>query len=261
MALRSLENRMIYHPEVTPRRTVAVPGGPGEVEDVFFRTSDGLRLHAWLAGDPSTGPVLLYCHGNAGDIADRTSLLLELVGEGLGVLMFDYRGYGTSEGSPDERGLYEDALAAYGFLVEDRGVDPGRIVAHGQSLGGAVAIDLASKKRVAGIVIESSFTSMRDMTRVVFGPLPLHLVTRSRFDSAAKVSGLGMPKLFMHGDLDDLIPYEMGVRLYEAAAEPKRFLRMEGADHNSGPLVMGDSYYDAIGGFAREATGGGPVSP
>jgi fermentation-respiration switch protein FrsA (DUF1100 family) len=248
--LAAIENLLIYHPEVTPRRSTTSLVGGVDVTDVYFGTEDGLTLHGWRAGDFSGGPVVLFCHGNAGNITHRAAYVSALVGEGLPIFIFDYRGYGQSEGRPDEQGLYVDARAAWDHLVAG-GVEEERIVVLGRSLGGAVAIDLATTRPVARLIVESSFTTGRDMARSLFRGLPLYLAMRSRFDSASKVAGLRMPKLFLHGDRDDVVPYELGVRLSEAAAEPKTFVRLEGADHNSAPFMEELDYFGIVTRFAR----------
>ncbi len=252
MAILALfENSFIFHPEVTPRRSTTEITGGVKVQDVTFETHDGVSIHAWKAGDFSAGPVILFCHGNAGNITHRAVYVSSLVRSGLAVFIFDYRGYGQSRGSPDEDGVYEDARAAYDHLVRVEGVDASRIVLMGRSLGGAVAINLATERKIPRLIVESSFTSSRDMARLIFRGLPVHLMMRSRFDSISKVAGLAMPKLFLHGDRDDVVPYEMGVRLHAAAAEPKRFVPLPGADHNSAPFIPELDYFPVITKFAR----------
>jgi fermentation-respiration switch protein FrsA (DUF1100 family) len=249
--LALFENSFIFHPEITPRRSTTEITGGVKVQDLLFETRDGVTLHAWKAGDLSTGPVILFCHGNAGNITHRAVYVSSLVRSGLAVFVFDYRGYGQSQGSPDEDGVYEDARAAYDHLRDVEGVEASRIVLMGRSLGGAVAINLATERQIPRLVVESSFTSSGDMGRIIFRGLPVHLVMRSRFDSVSKVAGLTMPKLFLHGDRDDVVPFELGEKLYRAAAEPKRFVRLPGADHNSAPFIPDLDYFDLISRFAR----------
>ena len=207
--------------------------------------------------------MLLWSHGNAGNIDSRRALLLALAARGLGVLAYDYRGYGRSEGSPSERGVYLDATAAFDDLVA-RGTDPATIACFGESLGGAVSIEVATRRRCGAVIVVSTFTRLADVARRHYGPLGW--LAGDRFDSLARLSRVSAPVLVAHGDRDEIIPFELGERLFAAAPEPKRFLRIAGADHNDAlgrPVLL-----DAIAEFAREAVarrrradGGQPVAP
>ncbi len=245
------ENRLIFFPEKYPRGGwdgVYEAAKQGRldvaVEDCWFTTEDDAKIHAWYIsskppraapppapGAPSPKPVVLWFHGNAGNIAGWFPDYRSVARRGVDVLAVDYRGYGRSEGSPDEEGVYADALAAWVYLVDERGIEPSRIVIYGFSLGGAVAVDLASKVEAAGLVVQSSFTSVPDMAASIFPLVPKALV-RTQMDSAGKIAGILAPKLFIHSPRDELVPYRLGKRLYEAAADPKSFYVVERAGHN-----------------------------
>lgn len=216
-------------------------------EDVFIETADGLRLHGWYV--QGTSPVtVLWLHGNAGNIVDRLDIL-EAMTDHLGVssLLFDFRGYGISEGRPSERGLYADAGAAFRWLTGVKGVAPGNVVIYGHSLGTAVAVDLSlgAGRAAAAAVLESPFTSARGMARMIYGGLPVHLLLSVRFDNEGRIGKLSMPLLVIHGEADTVIPIAMGRRVFEAAPEPKRLLAVPGGDHSDCFLAGGEKYWQA----------------
>ena len=251
------EDQMIYFPTRYPDglwELGAVTSNSGcTLEDCFFSTSDGLRLHGWRCrpahAEGITGDmVLLWFHGNAGNLSHRSDLMFRLAMTPAQVFIVDYRGYGRSEGKPSERGLYLDARAAWRYLVEERRVPPNRIVLFGKSLGGAVAIDLATEVEPAGLIVQSAFTSIPDMAARHFPFVPRALL-RTRMDSLSKIGDVEVPKLFIHSDADEVAPYELGRRLYEAAPKPKRFYTVEGAGHNDTYVVGGHGYYAAIRDF------------
>ena len=227
-----------------PDRHVAPPP-PGVVER-WLTTADGVRLHAWHAVAPEGAPTLVWSHGNAGNIAGRAPVLQALAAHGLGVLAYDYRGYGKSTGTPSEAGIYRDVEAAYDSVAR-----PGvRLVAFGESLGGAVSIHLVTVRPCAALVVVSTFTTMRDVARSHYGVAGL-LAGRA-FDSLARVRDVHVPILVAHGDADEVVPYTLGEALFAAAAEPKRFLRLPGAHHND--VFEQTALLDAIADFARAAT-------
>jgi len=162
-------------------------------------------------------------------------------------LIIDYRGYGRSEGKPDEAGLYRDAQAAWDFVIHDKSVAEQRVVIFGRSLGGAVAIDLAWRPSVkpAGLIIESSFTSVPDMVRHMIAIMP-RLLVRTKMDSLSKITGVTVPKLFIHSRADEIIPYDQGRRLYDAAGEPKQFYTLDTAGHNETEMVGGEPYFNTL---------------
>jgi hypothetical protein len=249
------ERRFIYFPSREPLAGWQPPGAASE--ECAFRAADGTRLHGWWhpgqgAGDPSPRPVLLWCHGNAGNITHREHNLRLVAARGLAALLFDYRGYGRSEGRPSEHGLYADAEGAYDYLVHERRVEPERIVCFGRSLGAAVALHLALTRPAAGLVMESPFRSAPAMARAKVPFLPVWLLMRTRFGNEARVRDLAVPLLVIHGDGDRLIPIEHGRALFEAAPEPKGFYVIEGAGHNDTYLAGGQSYFERLERFCRE---------
>jgi len=255
-----LENSMIYYPSRYPdgfwdAAEVGRTSGCA-VEDCFFVTEDGVRLHAWWCRPPVQEPssaemVLLLFHGNAGNLSHRADMMLRLAALPVQVFIVDYRGYGRSEGRPTEAGLYRDGRAAWGYLTEEQEVPSDRVVVFGKSLGGAVAVDLAARVAPAGLVVQSSFTSVGDMAARHFPFVPRALI-RTKMDSLAKIDDVTCPKLFIHSPADEVVPYSLGRRLYEAAPEPKRFHEVPGAGHNETYLVGGAAYFAAIREFVTE---------
>jgi hypothetical protein len=232
-----------------PDRRVG-PAPPG-VAERWIDTEDGRRLHAWYAPAPEASPVLVWSHGNAGNIDSRRDVLQALAARGLGVLAYDYRGYGLSDGSPTEAGVYLDAAAAFDSEVA-RGTDPGAIVCFGESVGGAVSIEVATRRSCGAIIAISTFTRLADVARQHYGPLGS--IAGRRFDSLARVTRLSVPILIAHGDLDEIVAFDLGRRLFAAAPEPKRFLSVRGAGHND--MLARPAVLDAIAEFARHAVSG-----
>ncbi|MCX5796650.1 MAG: alpha/beta hydrolase [Elusimicrobia bacterium] len=246
LGLRWFERINLFFPS---RDMEADPGALGlAFEDLRLMAADGTSVHGWFVPLASESPVVVFCHGNAGNISHRLDKLGALRRAGASVLLFDYRGYGRSSGRPDEQGTYLDAEAAYRWLAEEKQVPAGRIVIHGESLGGAVALELALRRRAAGLVLESTFTSVVDMCRRIFPFLPAQLIVRFRYDTLSKIPRLSCPLLVMHSPDDDIVPFAMGRRLYEAAPGPKAFLAMRGG-HNDGFLDTGPAYEKAIADF------------
>ena len=212
-------------------------------EDVWLLTSDGVRLHAWFVTAPQASFATLYLHGNAGNVTHRFQQIRQITAAGSSVLMLDYRGYGKSGGSPSEHGLYADADAAYLYLL-DHGYSAQHIVLQGESLGTAVAVDLASRKECAGVVLEAAFTSRHDVANAVL-PLIGSLVFRG-FDSKSKIAKIRAPLLSFHGDRDEIIPLRLGRRLFETAPEPKWFVEVPGAGHNDLVETAGSAYRERL---------------
>ncbi len=242
---RYIERRTIYFPmkdiEITPDAVGL------KYEDVYFETLDGIKLNGWFLPAQNSRFTLILCHGNAGNISHRIEKLQILQQLDLSIFIFDYRGYGRSQGRPSETGLYRDAEAAYNYLVSARKIEPQNIIVYGESLGGAVAIDLASKKNIKALITEGTFSSTRDVARIVYPFLPSFLVSSS-FDSARKIRGVRAPKLIVHSINDEIIPFRLSNVLFEAAHEPKRFLKLMGG-HNTAFLDSENLYRSGIADF------------
>ena len=223
-------------------------------EDLTLTASDGVRIHAWFIPAEKALGAVLFCHGNAGNISHRLDTLWTLHQMGADVLIFDYRGYGRSGGKPTEKGTYLDAEAAWRSLTEDRGFPPGRIVIHGRSLGGAVAAHLARDHTPAGLVLESTFSSVPDMGAKLYPMFPVRLLSKFRYATAEYAAAAKCPVLVVHSPDDDLVPYAQGRRVFEAASEPKRFLEIRGS-HNSGYLESSQVYDPALRSFLEECFG------
>lgn len=227
-----LQAHLIYFPsrgyEITPQE-VGLP-----FEEVTIPTADGLNLAAWFVPHERAQATVIFFHGNAGNIGDRVLSIEWLHRMGLNVLIFDYRGFGESDGSPNEQGLYKDAQAVWRYLTESRGVPGDQIILFGRSLGGAVAIELATRVSPAALIVESSFTRLVDVGRIHFPWLPVNWLLTHRYESVDKVSQITCPKLFIHGADDELIPIDQGRALFAAAAEPKEFMETPGGHNDSG---------------------------
>lgn len=251
--VRLMESRMVFFPTKYPQGYWNPQSFGLNVEDCYFQTADGLTLHGWLLKGENAIATMLWCHGNAGNISDRLDNLAKLAELPLNTFIFDYRGYGRSDGSPSEEGIYLDAEAAFDFLASNSLLDSAEIILFGRSLGGAVAVDLATKRDSKGIILESTFTSAKDMAKIMFGFLPVHLIMKSKFSSIDKISQLNTPILFFHGNRDRTVPFRLGRKLFEAANEPKEFYQIAEADHNDTYLVGGQAYFDKLLGFISVA--------
>ena len=237
-----LDQIFVFHPDPWKDRDwKALSGLP--LEEVWFAAADGTKLFGWYVEGPATSGVVLWCHGNAGNIINRLENLKLLYQSGLSVFLFDYRGYGRSQGRPSEEGLYRDALGAYDYLTRTRMIRPERIVLFGRSLGAAVAGELAVQKPAAGLILESSFPSIEAVAKFHYGGLPVHWLLGADFSLIDRLPQLSLPKLIIHGDKDDIIPLELGRQVFEAAKPPKSFYLIEGADHNNTYQIGGAAYF------------------
>ena len=228
--IRSLLNSLLFFPS---RAIIETPDGAGlDYRDLRLETDDGQSLHGWWIGarTDSLGHLLL-CHGNAGNVGDRVVHAALLTATGFDVLLFDYRGYGRSSGRPSEQGTYRDARAALACLLDQPGVDPARVLYLGESIGGAVALDLALERPPAGLVLLSAFTSVRDLGRLHYPFVPAALIADA-YPTLRRIAELQAPLLVLHGDRDDIVPLSQGRALFEAAPGSKRMHVFPGLGHN-----------------------------
>jgi fermentation-respiration switch protein FrsA (DUF1100 family) len=252
--LANLERSMVFQPAKYPAgnwQPVAL-----DFEDAWFQAADGTRLHGWYCPHPAPRAVVLLTHGNAGNITHRAGVLRRLNHEhGLAVMTFDYRGYGRSEGTPNEEGILQDARAARAWLAARANLPQRDIVLMGRSLGGAVAVDLAANDGARGLILQSTFTSLPDVASDHVWWVPTGLIMRNRLDSRGKLDRYHGPLLISHGDADRVIPCEHGRRLFEVANLPKRFVPLPGAGHND-PQTR--EYYVALDEFIDSLPGTPP---
>jgi len=226
-----------------------------DYEDVNLTTTDGEVLDAWWIPHPDARSTLLFLHGNAGNISHRLDSINIFHQLGLSVLIIDYRGYGNSTGTTSEQGTYIDAEAAWDYLFKQRKVNDDNIIIFGRSLGGAVAIGLASKHQPTALIIESSFTSVADVGKHYYPYLPTSLLARIKYPSIDRIANIKSPTLFIHSKDDEIIPYKYGKRLFTEALKEttttKLFLDINGG-HNEGFLLSGKEYFDGINDFITD---------
>jgi fermentation-respiration switch protein FrsA (DUF1100 family) len=253
VALYLFQGSMVFLANLPGRALEATPADIGlKYEDVRFDTADGERLHGWYVPAVNARGVLLFFHGNAGNISHRLESIMIFNRLGLDVLIVDYRGYGQSTGKPTESGTYRDAQAAWNYLLGERRASPGRIVIFGRSLGGAVGAWLAAglpvEQRPAAVIIESSFTSGADMARRLYPIFPARLLTRLKYTVAEYAARLPCPVLVVHSRDDEIIPFAMGQAIYAAAPQPKDFIELRG-DHNAGFWISREEYSAGLAEF------------
>lgn len=244
--LYAFQARLVYLPA---RTLMGTPKDLGlRYEEVTLGTEDGYQLHGWYVPTGEPHPTLLFFHGNAGNISHRLESLRLFHQLGLNTFIFDYRGYGQSQGSPSERGTYLDATAAWRYLTEHRQIPPHRIVLFGRSLGSAVAIWLASRTAPSALVIESAFTSLPDLAAKIYPFLPVRWLSRIRYDNHRLIRQVRCPILVIHSPTDEVVPFAHGRALFDLANDPKQFLTIRGG-HNDGFLVSQDVYLRGIDEF------------
>jgi fermentation-respiration switch protein FrsA (DUF1100 family) len=247
LLIRFLEHKSLYFPlrkvEVSPKEMDLA------YEDIVMTAKDGVQISGWFVPARAPRATILFCHGNAGNISHRLEKINMLNFLDLNVFIFDYRGYGKSKGSPSEKGLYLDAEAAYEYLVNRKNISPGEIIAYGESLGGSVAVDLAGRHELGGIIIEECFTSVRDMGKKIFPLIPASIY-KSKFDSLAKIKNIRSPILIFHSIDDEIVPYAQGARLFDAAPEPKELVQLQGG-HNDAFLTSQELFMGKIDSFVN----------
>jgi uncharacterized protein len=246
--IRALLNSLLYFPS---RAIIETPKRDGlNYRDLALECDDGERLHGWWI-DARTDPLghLLLCHGNAGNIGDRVLHAALLTATGFDVLLFDYRGYGRSSGRPSEEGTYRDARAALTGLLEQPGVDPARVFYLGESLGGAVALELALERPPAGLVLLSAFTGVRELGRLHYPFVPTALIPDA-YPTLRRIPELRAPLLVLHGDRDDIVPLSQGRALFESASQPKLMHVFPGLGHNDLVPLAGAEFARVITSWA-----------
>lgn len=249
LLVRLFEPYLVFAPA---NRVLMTPDDVGlKYEEVCFEASDGIQLAAWYMPSERMRGVVLFCHGNAGNISHRLESLSIFHKLQLDTFIFDYRGYGKSNGKPSERGTYRDAEAAWDYLVRQRDIPPNRIVLFGRSLGGAVAAHLAMRRVPAAVVIESAFTSIRDIGSELYPFLPIRMLSTIRYDTLSYIRSVSSPVLVIHSKDDEMIRVHHGKRLFESASDPKRLLMLAGS-HNEGFLQSGRRYSDGLDAFLRD---------
>lgn len=243
-----IDRGFIFFPE---REIFQTPADAGLIfEDLYLSTSDGISINAWFIPSPGSKKVLLWFHGNGGNLSDRVTPL-RIFHEALriNILMIDFRGYGRSQGVVGENGTYKDALASYDYLLTRDDIDPEAIMIYGQSLGAAVATELAVQWKSAGLILEAPFTSIRDMAKVTLPWLPVGPLLSTRYDLLSKIDRVSAPLLLIHGDEDEIVPYAQGRKVFEAAKGPKEMYTVGGAGHNNLYRIGGDDYLRKISRF------------
>lgn len=244
---RYIERRSIYFPM---KDVISNPASVGlAYEEVYFDTPDYKRLNGWYIANDKAKFTIIFCHGNAGNISHRLEKILIFYNLGLNIFIFDYRGYGKSIGVPSESGLYEDAGAAYNYLTKEREISKDSIILYGESIGGAVAIDLARRNKVGGLITEETLSSVKDMSYIAFPFIP-YFIFSSRFDSVSKIKDIACPKLVIHSIDDEIVPFRLGEKLFDAAMPPKEFLKIKGS-HNTAFLESREEYVSGIKTFIK----------
>jgi fermentation-respiration switch protein FrsA (DUF1100 family) len=256
LLMMSIENWLIFHPLPYPAGWDWHPAGL-VFEDAWFVSAGGARLHGWYAPHSGAAAAVLFCHGNAGNVTHRAEAMRLLAGRvGVSVLVFDYQGFGRSEGKPTGAGILADARAARAWLAAREKIPEREVVLMGESIGGAVAVDLAARDGAKALVLESTFDRLPDVAAYHVPWLPVRWLMQTRLDSAAVIGKYHGPLFQVHGDADTIVPLEFGRRLFAAANEPKHFMLLPGHDHND-PMPTG--YYYALAAFLRNKTAaGGP---
>lgn len=251
--VETLERHFIFFPDQD------IEGTPRDFgmayEEIAFKTEDGLSLNGWWIPGSGSPITLLWFHGNVGNISHRLDNIKRRHDVlGINIFIFDYREYGRSEGQASEEGTYRDGDAAIRYLRGRGDLDPTKIVFLGESLGSAVAVEMAIRHGCAAVILESPFLSIREMAKASLPFLPLGPFLRTKYDTLSKIGHVRAPILIVHGEADEIVPFRHGQRLYDAAVGPKEFYAVKGARHNDLYLVGGPAYLDTLNRFLRQAT-------
>jgi hypothetical protein len=242
LTLFFMQSTFLYRPL---REVVNTPEDIGiEFENVTLETADGVKLNSWYIPAKDAVMTMLFCHGNGGNMMHRLDSINLFNKLGLNCFIFDYRGYGQSEGKTTEQGTYTDAMAAYKWLTETKKISPEEIIIFGRSLGGSVAAYVAERMKVRALVIESCFTSYVDMGKKLYPYMPVRWFARFNYDTIGYLKKVRNPVMIIHSRNDEIIPFEFGLELYDAAGEPKEFVEI-GGSHNDGFLVSDEIYRGA----------------
>lgn len=247
---RHLERRLIFYPM---KSVVSTPKDIGlSYEDITFETADSKKLHGWFIRRDGATCTVLFFHGNAGNIGHRLDKIRILHDLGAQIFIFDYRGYGRSGGTPAEKGMHADTRAAYRHLTEELRIPGGEVVAYGESIGGAFAVRLGATEKLGAVITENAFTSIPDMARRAFG-FPVGFLLATKLDSISRIQNVRCPKLIIHAEDDEIVPFSYGVALYEKAVPPKQFLKIRGT-HNGAFLESLPAYKQGLSDFLESLT-------
>lgn len=242
-----LESKSVFYPSKDIDHTPEEAGLP--YEEVTIEAGND-KIHGWFVARPAHARTVLFFHGNGGNIGDRLDKMVLFDQLGLNVFIIDYSGYGKSTGRPTEQGMYREAEAAYKFLTEHKKIQPASIIVYGESLGGAPAVDLAAKHDVGRLILDSTFSSARDMAKHIYPFVPGILV-RTKLDSESKIGQVKAPKLFFHSRTDRTVPFALAQKLYRAAGEPKKFVEIQGG-HNDGYVHSQSIFFEEIRNFVQD---------
>ena len=240
------QSQFIYFPD---RKIIKTPENEGlSYESVYFETEDGVKISGWWIPSPKHRGIVLFCHGNAGNISNRLDSIRIFYGLGLSTFIFDYRGYGNSYGKPSEKGTYMDAAAAWNYLVRTRNISPDHIIIFGRSLGGSIACWLVQDHRPRMLIVESTFTTIREAANNLFPSFIVSLILRYKYSTIEYIKNVQCPILIIHSLDDELIPFDHGDKLYKLARVPKEFLKIYGS-HNEGFLQSLELYQSGLNAF------------
>nr|MBP8695992.1 alpha/beta hydrolase [Syntrophobacterales bacterium] len=243
-----LQSKLVYFPD---GQIIATPADRGlPYEEVTFEADDGVRLSAWFVPSGAGRGVVLFSHGNGGNISYNLPFVEILHRVGLSIFIYDYRGYGRSRGKPSEEGTYSDAGGAWRYLTESRKVPAGQILLYGQSLGGPVAAKLARGTPPAALILDSTFTNFVDIAGHHYPFLPVRWLARFEYNALEHVRNVRCPVLVIHSTDDEIVPFSQGLALYEAAPEPKAFIKLRGG-HNDALILSAGAYREGIDGFLK----------